>query len=61
MSINLSNRNNPKLFANSFPQYAKWLLNAEDAYKYGGMSRHKVDWVCPCCGKKRECVLRVKD
>lgn len=49
MSVNISDRNNPKLFANRFPKYAKFLLNSEDGYKYYGMSAKKVDWICPYC------------
>lgn len=49
MSINIHNRNNPKLLANKYPELSKYLYDSEDGYKYGGMSAHKIDWICPYC------------
>lgn len=43
-------KSNSNLFANKYPDMAKWLKNSEDGFKYTFGSHVKVDWICPYCG-----------
>lgn len=43
-----------RYFSNACPEFAKYLVNPIDGYRYKKMSNKKVDWICPNCNKKVE-------